>query len=71
MGENYKEVPFFRYYSQEDKPTRSPAKKAGNTLQAGYLTKALAIPPSTLIMLPVDLSRIATSENTPFAISSG
>lgn len=36
-----------------------------------YLTKALAIPPSTLIIFPVDLSSMATKENTPLAISAG
>ena len=36
-----------------------------------YRTNAFAIPPSTFIIFPVDLSKIPTKENTPFAISSG
>lgn len=36
-----------------------------------YLGKAFAIPPSTLMMFPVVLSKIATHAKTPLAMSSG
>ena len=47
-----------------------PRKRLENMkAQKSYLTKAVAIPPSTLTMFPVLLSKIATSEKTAFAIS--
>ncbi|MFT5883627.1 MAG: hypothetical protein ACI9IP_000066 [Arcticibacterium sp.] len=49
---------------------KSPWKLKKQT-QTNYRTNALAIPPSTLIIFPVVLSKIPTQAKTPLAMSAG